>query len=173
MEQLVLNTVAFEDEKTLKLFKELKFIKKRGYLTKAQLLKILQWKSPRPLKHYITNSEKDVKEITRLSFSTTNEKLKIHILTALRGINYPTASAILMFYDKQKYPVLDIRVWQQLYQLNLVDTNAKGQNFTLSQWDEYLAVIRTLANHLKLNSRQVEKRIFDYDKQTRIGNLYK
>ena len=49
-----------------------------------------------------------------------NELLRMHLLTALNGVNYPAASAILMFYDRKRYPVLDIRVWQQLYKAGLV-----------------------------------------------------
>jgi hypothetical protein len=90
----------------------------------------------------------------------------------LSGVNYPAASAILMFYDKTKYPVLDIRVWQQLHKAKLVTSNSTGQTFTLKQWDNYLLVIRKLAKDLNLTARQVEKRIFDHDRKTRPGKLY-
>lgn len=172
MEDILRKIIDNEDEKTIELFKEFKSLNKQGYLTKEQLLKILHWKSPRPLKHYNSNNEKDVKEITALAFSTSNDSLKIHILTALNGVNYPAASAILMFYDPRKFPVLDIRVWRQLYIANLVDTNSRGQNFTFKQCEKYFQVIRQLAKDLKLTARQVEKRLFDYDKKTQKGNLY-
>jgi hypothetical protein len=162
----------FEDEKTNELFRQFKSLDKQDSLTKEQLLKILRWKSPRPLRHYEANSEKAVKEITSLAFATQNDSLKIHILTALTGVNYPAASAILMFYDRTKYPVLDIRVWRQLYEAKLVDTNSRGQNFTLNQCEKYFQVIRQLANDLNITARQVEKRLFDYDKKNQIGNLY-
>jgi hypothetical protein len=162
----------FEDEKTLQLFKQLRSIKKQSYLTKKQLLQILCWKSPRPLKHYESNTEKEVKEITTLAFEVQNDTLKIHILTALKGVNFPSATAILMFYDRSKYPVLDIRVWKQLYKAKLVDTNSRGQNFSLKQCEKFFQVIRQLAKELNLTARQVEKRLFDYDKKKQIGNLY-
>ncbi|MDZ4822427.1 MAG: hypothetical protein SH856_03105 [Flavobacteriales bacterium] len=161
-----------EDKATLALFKEFQSLNKQDCLTKEQLLKILRWKSTRPLRHCMANSDKSVNEITALAFATNNDSLKMHILTALTGVNYPAASAILMFYDKTKYPVLDIRVWQQLHKAKLVDTNSRGQNFTLKQVDTYLTVIRKLAKELKLTARQVEKRIFDHDKKTRPDNLY-
>lgn len=90
-------------------------------------MKILKWKSPRSLKHYNKNSNEDFKKITSLAFQQEDEKLKINILTALIGVKYPSASAILMFID-QSYPVLDIRVWKQLHNLNYVNTNPNGQN---------------------------------------------
>jgi hypothetical protein len=107
-----------------------------------------------------------------MAFSAKNDLLKIHILTALSGVNYPAASAVLMFYDRKRYPVLDIRVWKQLYTANLVDTNSRGQNFTLKQCEVYFNVIRQLATDSKLNARQVEKILFEYDKKNQVGNLY-
>lgn len=162
-----------EGIKTNKLFYDFKHIKKQGYLTKDQLIDVLRWKSTRPIKHYKSNIESEIIEITRKAFSEKNEKLKIHILTAFNGVRYPGASALLMFFDPKNYPVIDIRVWQQLYKTNMVNSNPKGQNFTLNHWIDYLLVIRKIAKDLGLTARQVEKRIFDYDQQTRSTNLYK
>ena len=163
----------FEDEKTLNLFQETSSMKNNGFATKEQIIKILKWKSPRPLNYYKSNSEKEIIEITKLAFSVENEQLKFHILTALKGVNFPSASAILMFYDRKNYPVLDIRVWQQLYNFGLVNENPKGQNFSLNQIEIFLKVIRNLSNNLNLDARNIEKRIFDFDKKIREGKLYK
>ena len=171
--KIIAETTDFEDSKTLELLKLSEVTKEQGYLTKEQTIRILKWKSPRPLRFYEQNSNRDIETITKLAFQQNYDKLKIHILTALKGVNYPSASAILMFYEPKNYPVLDIRVWKQLYKNNLVTTNAKGQNFTLEQWATYLKIIRRLAIENKLTSRQVEKRLFDYDKSTQIGNLLK
>jgi len=172
MKELLLTIRDCEDVKTTVLLQEFESLNKPDCLSKDQFLKIAQWKSSRPLQYYKLNSEKDIREITSLAFATPEDSLKIHILAALKGINYPTASAILMFYDKTKYPVLDIRVWKQLYQARLVTTNARGQNFTLSQVGEYFEVIRALSKELNITARQVEKRLFDHDKATRSGKLY-
>jgi thermostable 8-oxoguanine DNA glycosylase len=171
--KIIAKTADFENSKTLELLKISKIIYKQGYLTKDQTIRILKWKSPRPLRFYEQNSETEIETITKLAFQQSDDKLKIHILTALKGVNYPSASAILMFYESENYPVLDIRVWKQLHKNNLVTTNPNGQSFTLEQWATYLKVIRSLAKENNLTSRQVEKRLFDFDKSTQIGNLYK
>jgi hypothetical protein len=88
-------------------------------------------------------------------------------------VKYPAVSAILMFYDKTKYPVIDIRVWKQLYKTGLVNTNSLGRGFKLDEWEKYLAVIRKIAKELKLTPRQVEKRLYDIDKREQAGTLYK
>lgn len=173
MEKILLQTPDFEDKNTKNLLVELSSVKEQGYLNKAQFIKILRWKSNRPLRHYETNNEETVQATTKIAFQMPDDNLKIHVLTALTGVNYPSASAILMFYDPEIYPVLDMRVWQQLHQGRLVNINARGQGFTIRQWEIYLTVIRSLAVKLNLSARQVEKRLFDHDKLSRDGTLYK
>lgn len=77
-----------------------------------------------------------------------------------------------MFYDRKKFPVIDIRVWQQLHKAKLVKTNQRGKGFRLIEWEIYLQTIRLIAKKNKLSVRQVEKRLFDIDRKTRKGNLY-
>lgn len=170
---IILTTPDFEDAKTSVLFKLSSIIRSQGYLTKDQAIRILRWKSPRPLKHYNKNSREDFRQVTKLAFEQKDEKLQMHILTALSGVKYPAASALLMFYDQKKYPIIDIRVWKQLHKNGLVNDNAKGQGFTLTQWSKYLTVIRSLAKENKLTARQVEKRLFDHDRKTQRGTLYR
>lgn len=165
-------TPDYEDKKTLTLFEKIGDIKSQGYITKAQAIEVLKWKSPRPLRYYQLNTESDFITISKLAFESPVEKLGIHILTALNGVNYPSASAILMFYDRTKYPIIDIRVWKQLHKAGLVKTNARGQGFRLNEWEKYLNLIREIAINAKLTPRQVEKRLFDIDKSEQTGNLY-
>jgi hypothetical protein len=64
-------------------------------------------------------------------------------------------------------------VWKQLFKANLVDTNPKGQGFSLDEWVNYLNIIRGIAKELKFTPRQVEKRLYDIDRREQKGNLYK
>lgn len=171
--KIINETPDFEDKVALDLFKLSKIILKQGFIDKSKAISILKWKSPRPLRHYIKNSNEDFIQITKLAFEQNRDRLKIHILTSLSGVNYPSASALLMFYNNENYPIIDIRVWKKLYDLKLVKENPRGQNFTLNQWGKYIEIIRELATEHKLTARQVEKRLFDYDKATQKGKLYK
>ena len=78
-----------------------------------------------------------------------------------------------MFFDPKQYPIIDIRVWRQLYKAGLVETNPRGQGFKLKEWEKYLVIIRELGAKAKLTPRQVEKRLFDIDRTEQVGNLYK
>ena len=170
IDKIIQNTSYQEDVKTLEIFKIVE--QEEGSLSRNTIIKILKWKSPRPLRFYNKNEEVYIKNITQLSFKEKNDKLKIHILTALKGVNYPSASSILMFKNPDFYPVLDIRVWKQLYKNNLVSVNPRGIGFTLDQWDSYVKIIRSLSRKYNTTAREIEKKLFDYDKLTQEGNLY-
>ncbi len=161
-----------EDSNTLKLFDDLVQVRKRKFYLKSEFIKVLKWKSPRPLKYYKENPEEYIEEVTRLALNQSNDKLKIHILTALNGVSYPAASTLLMFYDMESYPVIDIRVWKLLYEFNLVKNNQRGQNFTINQWSEYLSVLRDLSNKMEFSVRKTEKVLFDFHKKERPDKLY-
>jgi hypothetical protein len=171
--KIINETPDFEDKVAIDLFALSSIFRKQGFINKSQAINILKWKSSRPLRHYSKNSDEDFIQITKLAFEQNSDRLKIHILTSLSGVNYPSASALLMFYDKEKYPIIDIRVWKQLYNHKLVKENSRGQNFTLNQWGKYIEIIRELATEHNVTARQVEKRLFDYDKATQKGKLYK
>ena len=42
----------------------------------------------------------------------------------------------------------------------------------MNEWITYLDVIRRIASETNLTARQVEKRLFDIDREERDGNLY-
>lgn len=171
--EIIKSTPDKEDKKTLELFDSIGDLKHIGYIDKEKAIQILKWKSPRPLIRYESNSESDIIDITKLAFDTKNDKLKIHILTSLSGVSYPAASALLMFYDKTLFPVIDIRVWTELYNVGLVTNNERGQGFTLEQCWRYIEIIREIAKETNLSARQVEKRLFDYNKSNQKGTLYR
>jgi thermostable 8-oxoguanine DNA glycosylase len=163
-----------EDNKTAKLMAELSLARQRGYLTKNEFLKIAMWKSRRPKKQYLKNQVQDIEEITKAAFTMNNERIKIIILTALRGISIPAASAVLTLVYPDKYGVIDIRVWQALHRLGYVKTNSKGRGLTIENWLEYLTIIRNLAEQYNTTPRASEQILFHYHRSNiQDGNLYK
>src|SRR3989344_9174055 len=118
-----------EDKKTTQLIRKFKVVKKRGYLTKKEFVEIGMWKSPRPKKNYLRNSDKDVVEITKKALSTKFEKSRIMLLVTLKGVSIPTASAILTLIDPKDYGVIDIRAWQILFLYGSVKIKQMGTNF--------------------------------------------
>jgi len=174
IEELIKNNLNIEEDAvTLKLINELKKIKKRGYFTKAEFLAIGMWKSPRPKQQYLRNSKKEIISISKKVLSTKFERSRIELLTSLKGVSIPTASAILTLIDPKNYGVIDIRVWQVLYLYGSVKQKPSGMNFDFSNWYNYLMKLRYYAKKFKVSARDVEQILFLHHKEIQDGNLYK
>src|SRR5258705_13452743 len=63
--------------------------KKQGFLTCEDFLTLCRWKAPRAERHYIQNIDCDICAVTKLALSTKDERLKISLLMALHGGNWP------------------------------------------------------------------------------------
>ena len=133
-------------------------IRKRGYLKKQDLIEICDWKTRRRAhKHYKKNSPKFIKEVTKLMFSTKEERLRIEILTLLDGVRWPVASAILHFVFPKKYPILDFRA---LWSLSVAVPN----KYTYDFWQDYCDCCRKLAKGNKVDLRTLDRALWKYSK---------
>lgn len=174
-----LSTEEYED--TQKLINELKDVLHRGYFTKEELLKIGSWKTVgtitdypggRIRHHLLKNSEDKIIEISKKVFSTNYEKRRIELLTQLKGISIPVASAILMLTDPKNYGVIDIRVWQVLYLYGSVKVKPTGRNLNFNNWYNYLMKLRYFADKFKVKARDIERTLFSYHFKIQEGRLY-
>lgn len=132
--------------------------KKKGYLTKDEFLKICAWKTPRSKPLCLSNSDELIKEITNIALKTNSEQLSIEILTILKGVSWPTASAILHFCHKDPYPILDFRA---LYTLGYNKVPLYNYPF----WSAYTAYCRSLSVQYNCDMRAVDRALWQYSKQ--------
>lgn len=149
-----------------------KDITRRGWLNRKEFLAICLWKSRRPKRWYLSNTEEFIVDKTKLALSEEDEVEKIKHLTDLQGVRIPTASAILSVCDPYSYPIIDERCVQSLKALGVID----WEIITEKNWVEYLEIIRELANIHHKKAREIEKGLFAYnriklDEENR--NLYK
>src|SRR5437879_4617054 len=112
--------------------------KKRGYITKPELVEVCWWKSARGMKHIKRNRPEMIRTVTRGAFKTRSERKKLELLTSLHGVGVPMASSILTLTNPKRYGVIDIRVWQLLFEMGSVDGNGKGVGFKFDQWHRFL-----------------------------------
>ena len=133
-------------------------IQAKGYLTKTDLERVAKWKSPRSAGHISKNSEEYVKAVTAIALQTDNEQLRIESLTLLDGVGLPTASVILHFYHKDRYPILDSRA---LWSLSLDDS----EKYSFEFWWNYTVICRSLATENQLDMRTLDKAIWQYSKE--------
>ncbi|MGA2227861.1 MAG: hypothetical protein ABSH41_25785 [Syntrophobacteraceae bacterium] len=132
------------------------------FLDKEHFLKLCIWKWKRPVKHYESNSDTLIQEITRFSFSTECEEARIKSLLILKGVCYPAASAILHFAFSDLYPILDFRV---IWALGWPQPNA----YAFSYWERYCATIRGIAEKENIPIRTVDKAYWEYSKENQRG----
>jgi len=161
-----------EHEGTKQLISELRLAKKRGYLVKPELVKICKWKSPRAIHLITSNSEMSIKKLTSEAFITRSEKRKIELLTTLKGVSLPMASSILTLLNPKRYGVMDIRVWEILYQIGTTTSNSRGIHFKFEEWHRYLIIIRHFAKKFNVSARDIERTLFRVHQEYQEGNLY-
>ena len=99
-------------------------LRETGELTKADLIKIVEWKFKtfpgrmnKNLQRASKNEEYVIKDISRsvLSLSSKYDYEKIERLCLIKGVGAATASVILTFYDPKNYGVFDKHVWRELF----------------------------------------------------------
>ena len=157
---------------TRDLVRALRGARRRGHLTKGEFLAICRWKSPRAIALCRTNSSERIRRRTAAAFASRSERVRFEELTALHGVGAPTASAILTMTDPRRYGVLDIRVWQLMFELGSVRTKPGGAGFRLEDWLHYLATLRRHARALGAPVRAVEYSLFLYHRRVQRGPLY-
>lgn len=132
-------------------------IQRHGCLNKDELKHIARWKSTRSAGYIEKNDDDYVKEITRWSLSTTNERARIEVLTCLDGVGWPTASVILHLFHKDPYPILDFRA---MWSIGL-DTYKYSSSF----WVDYTHFCRDIASCCQINMRTLDRALWQYSKE--------
>jgi hypothetical protein len=161
-----------ETAEAAELIKDLRHAKIRGYLKPAELERVCRWKSPRAIRQVERNSSALVRSATRAALATRSERLRLQNLMQLKGVSVPMASAILMLLDPKRYGVIDIRVWQLLYEVGTVRKNSNGVGFDFNNWYQYLMIIRYFAKKFGVHARDIERTLFEVHRAHQAGNLY-
>lgn len=161
-----------EEPGTAALVARLAHVRRRHGFSRAEFLDMCRWKSPRAIRHCERNSAAAVRRVSRAVLTTRSERRRMELLTGLRGVSVPTASAILTLVDPQRYGVLDIRVWQLLFGLGTVSRRSSGRGFALGDWLEYLGELRRHARRLGVRARAVELTLFLCHRRLQKGRLY-
>ena len=162
-----------EPDPAEELITRLSHAKKQGYFNKPEFLVMCSWKSPRPRHLYQSNSGAEIRRVSIKLFAAECEKQKVELLTSLKGVGVPTAAAILTLTDPQDYGVIDIRVWQLLYQYGAVATRPSGVGFSTENWLEFLERLRYWARKFNVTVRDVERALFEHHKEHQSGGLYR
>ena len=132
---------------------------KQGYLTRGELLQFFDWKTGgRGRSRCEKNSDSYVRELTGLSFTTKEDRLRIEVLTLLDGVQWPVASAILHFVFPEKYPILDFRA---LWSLGI----EKPPVYNYPFWKAYIDTCQVLAHANNVGLRTLDRALWQYSKE--------
>jgi hypothetical protein len=157
---------------TAALIRELAGVRARGAFTRGEFVRMCRWKSPRARHLWTSNAAGRIRAVSRAVLATRSERRRMELLTSLRGVGVPIASAILTLIDPRRYGVLDIRAWQLLFALRSVAANRRGQGFTIPQWEQYLGALREHARRLNVTVRTIEYTLFVSHRGLQRGLLY-
>jgi len=137
-------------------------IRRRGYLGPHELLYIVAWKLPKSAIDdmgrkwaKIGRMEiENIKKITSEAFKLADQgriKEAVIKLRELPEVRVAVASAILTFYNPNKYGVIDIYAWKALY-----GEQRKSGSFKPEEYVRYLKDIREIAAKCYMTPRQVD-----------------
>lgn len=132
-------------------------VRRRGFLTRDDLVILCRWKSPRIQGRCAGNDGSFVEETTRLALSTREERLRIEILTLLQGVGWPMASVILHWCHADPYPILDFRaLWSLGYE--------QPPTYDFAFWLAYTTFCRKIANSQAISMRTLDKALWAFSK---------
>ena len=157
---------------TAVLIGRLRHVRRAGEFSRAEFLAMCRWKSPRTLPLYRRHRSARIRRLSRAVLATRSEGERMERLTALGGVSVPVASAILTLIDPRRYGVLDIRVWQLLVALGVMERRPGGRGFSVADWLAYLDVLRRYARTLRAPVRAVELTLFEHHRRAQRGRLY-
>ncbi len=133
-----------------------------SYITKDILMKIADWKAARVKGRVEKNDEQYVRDVTQISLSSKNEKLKLEVLTILNGVGIRMASTILFFCYPKRYTVMDYRAWNSLKAFGKIEGNI-DDNDVFEGWLRYNEECRKIADKCNVSLRTLDKALWMYN----------
>jgi len=109
------------------------------------------------------NENQTIKDITKLALNIKTEnpeymdEIRIKLLSTMKGINVPTASAILALVFPKKYAIIDRRTWRYL------NPDNKKTSFTINDYLSYLKVIRNCSKELSIDPQLIDMALWQKD----------
>ena len=146
-----------EEKELLALRSELESRQDR-YLTKSELVKILKWKwkPGRPATLAKENSDEMIIKITSNAFCIADVYESLRILTVLKGVGEPMASAVLHLCHKDPYPIWD---WRARESVGIPEDRIKDY------WRQYVDYCRDLVSKNSVDMRTLDRALWQYSRE--------
>ena len=134
-------------------------VRERGYYLEEEFLAVCLWKSRRPKNLFAQNESNLIEDQTKLAMANKDERTKMEQLLELKGVQVPTASALLVSRH-QKTAIIDERYADALNQLNQISWT----HISLNSWIKYISITRRLAEDMMITPRELDKALFAFNR---------
>ena len=133
-------------------------VQAREFLTKHELLTVCRWKTGCKRGLWQNNTPDFIRDVTQCAFNSDSERLRIEVLTLLRGVNWSTATVLMHFFHPHAYPIMDHRaVWS----LKASVPSA----FQFEFWMEYTNYCRSLSTKHAISMRTLGRSLWQFSKE--------
>jgi hypothetical protein len=130
-------------------------VRARGHFLRDEFLETYAWKTRRTLGQAKKYSEVEIADVTGVAFRQTDEKLRICLLRALDGVDWPVASTLLHVGVSADYPIIDFRALWSLQ-------SAMPTYVNFEFWSAYVRCCRTVAAAADVSVRELDKALWAY-----------
>ena len=130
-------------------------VRERGHFLRDEFLTTYRWKTHRTLRHAEKYSDAEVADVTGVAFRQSDEKLRICLLRALDGVDWPVASTLLHVGLSADYPIIDFRA---LWSLG----SAMPSYVHFDFWWAYVQCCRELAARAGVTVRELDQALWAY-----------
>jgi len=128
-----------------------------GNYSRKYLTEIVRWKSQRNIALLQENSDADIRNALKTAHMSNSERQALETLRGLRGVEVPTASAILTAIDPSRWTVIDFRALEALG----VYQKSPGVDFYLA----YLSKCREIAKECTVDLRTLDRAMWQWSKE--------
>lgn len=131
---------------------------------KEDFIEIVRWKASRQTGHAADNSAAKIRKVTEGAFASASKGQVVEAVDSLRapalaGVGTRVATAILLFFDSNRFTVLDKLAWRSLVHLRVLDA--------FECWFEepedfphYLDACHQLASWFRHNLRKTDRALW-------------
>lgn len=129
-------------------------VRDRGYYDRSDFIAVGRWKAARATPLLESNTEQMLKDVTSTAFGAP-EPIRHRVLTLLRGVQVPIASALLTAWRPDLYTVIDVRAVKSLVAASVFETSKQ-----LPPYITYLNACRELAADCQCDLRTLDRALW-------------
>jgi hypothetical protein len=129
-----------------------------GKYTRTNLAVIFEWKTKgRGRSRIQRNSNAEVSDALKLAAEAKTDRAALAVLTGLRGVGVPVASAILTAMHPKRFTVIDFRALEAL--------GVKAPAISIEFYLKYLCECRILAKKHTVDVRTLDRALWQWSKE--------